>query len=144
MTTSIYNSSFNHKPTIFKKREKVLLGLSLIFVVFFYCIVIILYYGSFYSEISDMYLTNYFLSVITIIIVVRILISSYAAYFIVKIWLSKNSRKFTDLPFIFGYFFFLFIPAKLMDLLVFTTYRLYADYGFSYYLLLFIHNLIEL
>ena len=141
MTTSIYNSSFNHKPTIFKKREKVLLGLSLIFVVFFYCIVIILYYGSFYSEISDMYLTNYFLSVITIIIVVRILISSYAAYFIVKIWLSKNSRKFTDLPFIFGYFFFLFIPAKLMDLLVFTTYRLYADYGFSYYLLL---NIIKL
>lgn len=141
MSSNNYKSSFNNKCTKLKKKKSLIISLSLIFVVLFYCLVILFYYIPYYSEISEMYFTNYFITILTLIIVVRISISFYAAYFLFKIWFSKNSQRFTDLPLIFGYFFFLFIPAKLMDILVFTTYRLYADYGFSYYLLL---NIIKL
>lgn len=141
MTNNNYSLSFDKNYTKLKKREISFISLSVIAVIFFYSIVILLYYIPFYSEISEMYLTNFFAAILTMIILIRISISTYGANFLFKIWLSKNSRRFTDLPFIFGLFFFLFIPAKLMDLLVFTTYRLYTDFGFSYYLIL---NIIKL
>lgn len=141
MTTNNYSSNVNNINKKLRIKETFVLSLLLIFVVLFYFFVVLFYYIPYYSTISEMYYINYFITIITIIILIRISVSLYAAYFLFKIWLSKKSRMFTDLPFVFGLFFFLYIPAKLMDLLIFTTYRLYADYGFSYYLLL---NIIKL
>ncbi|NVM45799.1 MAG: hypothetical protein HWN79_12865 [Candidatus Lokiarchaeota archaeon] len=141
MASDNYSSSIDNKCTKLKKREIFFISLLLIVVIFFYCSVILLYYVPFYSEISEMYSTNNFVILITIIILIRISVSIYGTYFLFKLWISKNSRRFTNLPLTFGIFFFLFVPAKLMDLLVFTTYRLYTDFGFSYYLLLYIIKL---
>ena len=141
MTNNNYSSNVDNNYKKLRIKDVLILSLSLILVVLFYFIVILFYYIPYYSVISEMYFTNYFITIITIIILIRMLISIYAANFLFKIWLSKKSRRFTDLPFIFGIFFFLFIPAKLMDLLVFTSYRLYTDFGFSYYLIL---NIIKL
>ena len=141
MTNNSYGSSFDKTNTSLNKRDISFISLSMIVVIIFYSVVILFYYIPFYSEISEMYSTNFFAIVITTIILIRISVSIYGAFFLFKIWFSKNSRRFTDLPFIFGIFFFLFIPAKLMDLLVFTSYRLYTDFGFSYYLIL---NIIKL
>jgi len=141
MTTYNYSSNVNNNHTKLRIKETFVLSLLLLLVALFYFFVVLFYYIPYYSAISEIYYTNYFITIITIIILIRISVSIYAAYFLFKIWFLKKSRLFTDLPFIFGFFFFLFIPAKLMDLVVFTTYRLYADYGFSYYLLLIIIKL---
>jgi len=113
-----------------------LFSVLLISIIIFYLILIIFFYVPNYSVISNIYSVYYMIIILTVIILIRILVSIYASYFLFKIWLSKKTRAYTDLPFTFGIFFFLFIPAKLMDLIVYTTYSMYGYYGFSYFLLL--------
>lgn len=117
-------------------KDIIIFGFLLISVILFYLIFIIFYFIPNYSVIYEIYSNFYFNIIFTLVIAGRISLSIYGSYFLFKIWLSKNTRAYSDLPFILGLFFFIFIPAKLMDLNIVLTYRMYASYGFSYSLFL--------
>lgn len=141
MISNNYKSNPKNRSIKLKIVDISFFSVLLISVITFYLILIIFFYISNYSVISEIYSVYYILIILTVIILIRILVSIYASYLLFKIWLSKKTRKYTDLPFTFGLFFFLFVPAKLMDLIVYTTYVMYEYYGFSYFLLL---NIIKL
>lgn len=128
------------KPKIssikFYIKDKIIFGFLLISVIIFYVLIFLFYFIPHSSVLSDLYSTFYFNIMFTVVIVLRILLSIYGSYYLFKKWLSKKNRSYSDLPFMYGLFFFIFIPAKLMDLIIILNYRLYADYGFSYFFLL--------
>ena len=113
-------------------KDKIIFGFLLISVSIFYVLIILFYFIPHSSVLSDLYSTFYFNIMFTVVIVLRILLSIYGSYYLFKNWLSKKNRSYSDLPFLYGLFFFLFIPGKLMDLIIILNYRLYADFGFSY------------
>lgn len=140
----ISNNNKSQPKSRFRKLNIIdisLFSVLLISIIIFYLILIIFFYVPNYPVISDIYSVYYMIIILTVIILIRILVSIYASYLLFKIWLYKKTRAYTDLPFTFGIFFFLFIPAKLMDLIVYTVYVMYEYYGFSYFLLL---NIIKL
>jgi len=136
MISDNLKSKTKNKAIKLTTKDKVFFRFLLISVILFYLVFIIFFFIPNYSVISDIYSKFYFNIIFTLVIVGRISLSIYGAYFLFKIWLSKNSRAYSDLPFILGLFFFVFIPAKLMDLIIILTYRMYASYGFSYTLFL--------
>lgn len=136
MTSNNRKSKTRNKSIKLTIKDKVFFRFLLISVILFYLVFIIFFFIPNYSVISDIYSNFYFNIIFTLVIVGRISLSIYGSYFLFKIWLSKNTRAYSDLPFIFGLFFFIFIPGKLMDLIIILTYRMYASYGFSYTLFL--------
>ena len=135
----------NNKPKIksikLYIKDKIIFGFLLISVIIFYLLTIIFYFIPNFAVLYDLFSTFYFIIIFTVIAVVRVSLSIYGSYFLFKIWLVKDTRSYSDLPFIYGLFFFIFIPAKLMDLIIILNYRLYADFGFSY---MFFLNTIKL
>lgn len=117
-------------------KDKIIFGFLLISVIIFYLLTIIFYFIPNFSVLYDLFSIFYFNIFFTVITVVRVLLSIYGSYFLFKIWLVKDTRSYSDLPFIYGLFFFILIPGKLMDLIIFLNFRLYADFGFSYGFLL--------
>lgn len=136
MTSNNRKSKTRNKSIKLTTKDKVFFRFLLISVILFYLVFIIFFFIPNYSVISDIYSNFYFNIIFTLVIVGRISLSIYGSYFLFKIWLSKNTRAYSDLPFILGLFFFIFIPGKLMDLIIILTYRMYASYGFSYILFL--------
>ena len=117
-------------------KDKIIFGFLLISTIIIYLLAIILYFMPNFLVLYDLYTTFYFNILFTVITVLRVSLSIYGSYFLFKIWLVKKTRSYLDLPFLYGLFFFVFISAKLMDLMIMLNYRLYADFGYSYMFLL--------
>lgn len=134
----IINNTPKHKIKSIKLniKDKIIFGFLLISVIIFYLLTIIFYFIPNFSVLYDLFSIFYFIIFFTVITVVRVLLSIYGSYFLFKIWLVKDTRSYSDLPFIYGLFFFILIPGKLMDLIIMLNFRLYADFGFSYGFLL--------
>lgn len=134
----IINNKPKHKIKSIKLdiKDKIIFGFLLISVIIFYLLTIIFYFIPNFSVLYDLFSIFYYNIFFTVIIVARVLLSIYGSYFLFKIWLVKDTRSYSDLPFIYGLFFFILIPGKLMDLIIMLNFRLYADFGFSYGFLL--------
>ena len=118
------------------RKDKLIFGLLLISVLIIYLLAIVLYFIPNFSVLYNLYSTFYFNILFTVITVLRVTLSIYGSYFLFKIWFMKKTRSYSDLPLLYGLFFFIFIPAKLLDLMIMLNYRLYADFGYSYTFLL--------
>ena len=118
------------------RKDKIIFGFLLISVIIIYLLAIVFYFIPNFSVLYDLFSTFYFNILFTVITIVRVSISIYGSYFLFKIWLRGKTKSYSDLPFLYGLFFFIFIPAKLMDLIIMLNYRLYADFGYSYMFLL--------
>ena len=138
----ILMNTINDKPkpkikTIkLSRKDVIIFGFLLISVTIIYLLAIIFYFIPNFAVLYELFSTFYFNILFTVITIVRVSISIYGSYFLFKIWFMKKTRSYSDLPFLYGLFFFIFIPAKLLDLMIMLNYRLYADFGYSYTFLL--------
>lgn len=107
-------------------------------ILFFGLLIYFAFYFPNFEILQVLYQVRPELDVLTVIIFLRIVISLYTSYFLLNKWLYQEKRTIISFPIIFSIFFFLFLPAKMMDLMMYIAYRLYESYSYSYQFLIFV------
>lgn len=120
-----------------KNRTKLLI-IFVFFILFFGLLIYFFFYFPNFEILLVFYQTLPLLVVLTTVVFLRIVISLYTSYFLLKRWINQEKKTIVSFPFIFSVFFFLFLPAKMMDLMMYLAYRLFETYSYSYQYLIFV------
>ena len=120
------------------KERTTRLSIFVVFVLFFSLLLYFSFYFPNFGILPVLYQTRPDLDFLTVIICLRIGISLYTSYFLFHRWSFLEKKKITSFPIIFSIFFFLFLPAKMMDLMMYIAYRLFETYSYSFEYLMFV------
>ena len=101
-----------------KKKYK----LSLILSVILGSIAVIALYSTNIKAITDGYNQTEGMNFVVLVISIRICVLTGMAYFVFHRWFQQEKQYFSDLPFLFGFFFTVLIFAKALDLFWDLTY----------------------
>jgi len=113
-------------------------SIFVIFVLFFSLLIYFSFYVPIFGMLGILYQTRPDLDALTIIIFLRIVISLYTSYYLFNRWMNLEKRSIISFPLIFSIFFFLFLPAKMMDLMMYIAYRLYETYSYPFQYAIFV------
>jgi len=104
-----------------KSKFIVIIFLIIILIIFLYFIVSF-YFGSYFEEIQGAYENSDYLLTGTILMIVRIAVFISLAYILFKKWISHEESHYSDIPFLLGLFFYIFIFGKVMDIVCYSIY----------------------
>jgi len=137
----IYNDHHEKKSINNRKTEALIISLLLVILVLFYFFVFLFFYLPYSKEIVEMYSNSPYLTLTSIVIILRIIISIYLAGFFINKWISRRIRNYFNMPFLLCLFFYIFILAKLLDLVFDATYCIIRTNNNDVFSNLFLLNL---
>ena len=122
--------------TIFYK--KLVISSILFTITIFDVLFVVFFYIPNLEVIANLYVVYYYATILTFIVIVRVIVSLYASIILWRLWLDEKRFSLFTLPFLFSLFFVIFLAAKIMDVIVYVALRMYLAYGYPHDFLLYI------
>jgi len=112
------------KESLREKKGFLSISLLIIFQFLFYFFTILFFYIPYFGLVSEAYSTFYYLPVLTVIIIIKILVFLNLVKILFQKWVSHEEPHYSDIPFLLGFSFYMLISAKLIDFVLYTTYAI--------------------
>jgi len=105
-----------------KGKKKLLVIILLIIGLICFCFFIVLYFFiPYYEQIQGAYYYSNYLLIGTILMVIRFVVLFNLVYILFRKWISHEEPHYSDIPFLLGLFFYIFIYGKAIDLVGYTV-----------------------